>query len=166
MNTQGRNLQAGLNIVKHLEPKDIHAIFIIEDDDYYKPIYLDQMMARIKVGNFNAYGETNTVYYHIPGKRYLVSHNDKHSSLFQTAFKPSVIPIFETCLGEKFIDIRFFRNCPNTSLFKAGNLAIGIKGLPGRSGIGHGHDIRNTRMPDRDLSKLKELIGNDYKYYA
>ena len=42
MNTQGRNIAAGLSKVEN--GKD-NIVFIIEDDDYYKPVYIEKPMA-------------------------------------------------------------------------------------------------------------------------
>jgi len=42
---------------------------------------------------------------------------------------------------------------------------VGIKGLPGRSGIGMGHRAEIRMTPDPEFVKLKELIGDDYMYY-
>lgn len=163
MNTQGRNMKAGIDIVKCLPKEKVEAIFIIEDDDYYKPIYLEQMMLRMK--KYTIIGEINTIYYHAPGKRYDVGRNRKHSSLFQTAFTLDAIPVLERHYNEKYIDISLFAESQNVYLFSANNLSIGIKGQPGRGGIGNGHKIRPTDILDGDMIKLKELIGNDYKYY-
>lgn len=163
MNTQGRNIKAGIDIIKCLPKEKVEAIFIIEDDDYYKPIYLEQMMLRMK--NYTIIGETNTIYYHAPGKCYEISHNRQHSSLFQTAFTVEAIPTMEKLYNEKYIDIRLFKESKNVLLFSANNLAIGIKGQAGRGGIGNGHKVRPSYTKDSQMLKLKELIGNDYKYY-
>lgn len=163
-NTQGRNLKVGLDIVKKFPEEQIEGIFIIEDDDYYSAEYLEKMIVKLK--DYDAVGEMYTVYYHTRTKKYDVSQNKEHSSLFQTAFSYKVIPEFEKCYSEKFIDIKFFRLIANKYLFSQENLAIGMKGLPGRAGIGFGHKEFGCRNPDRDLSKLKELIGNDYLYYV
>lgn len=160
-NTQARNIAEGINICKTLQPD---AIFIIEDDDYYKPIYLEEMMKRLP--GFQIIGELNTIYYNIYFKKWVVNGNDKWSSLFQTAFTPDVIPLFEQCYSEQFIDFVFFRLNARVNLFKAGNLSIGIKGAKGRYGIGSGHGNQMNMILDSDYSKLKELIGNDYRYYC
>ena len=51
------------------------------------------------------------------------------------------------------------------NLFNHENLAIGIKGLPGRNGIGVGHHDNLNLIPDPDWAQLKKLIGNDYMFY-
>jgi hypothetical protein len=159
-NTQSRNLKVGIDIVKVLP--DVEAIFIIEDDDYYKPEYLQEMINRLK--GFSLAGETKTVYYNLVSRSFKVNDNTGHSSLFQTCFTKSILPIFESCLTSSFIDIRLFKKVQNANLFEAGKLSIGMKGLPGRTGIGNGHRMKNG-ISDPDGEKLKELLGDDAKYY-
>jgi hypothetical protein len=159
-NTQARNISEGIKICKELQPD---AIFIIEDDDYYKPVYLDEMMKRM--GNFQIIGELNTIYYNVYFKRWVVNGNDKWSSLFQTAFTPDVIPLFEQCYSEQFIDFVFFRLESRINLFHANNLSVGIKGMNGRYGIGAGHGNQMNMESDPNFKKLFELIGPDAEYY-
>lgn len=162
-NTQGRNLKVGIDIAKKFPKDQIEGIFIIEDDDYYSAEYLEKMVEKLK--GFDATGEAFTIYYHVGIKKYHISKNNLHASLFQTAFSFDMIPEFEKCYGEKYIDIKFFKNIKNVNLFSQENLAIGIKGIIGRAGIGGGHREQMYRNPDKSLEKLKELIGNDYLYY-
>jgi hypothetical protein len=160
-NTQGRNLMAGISFINDSLPlEDIEGIFIIEDDDFYKPIFLERMVLRLK--DYDLVGERNTVYYNIPYRSYSINPNIRHSSLFQTAFTPKVIPFFIQCLGEKFIDILLWTYNGKKLLFKENNLSVGIKGLPGRPGIGAGH--RRGGVMDFDLSFLKGLLGVTSKY--
>jgi hypothetical protein len=164
MNTQGRNIEAGMNIVKQY---DVEAIFIIEDDDYYRSVYLESMMSRFQ--NFDVIGERNTVYYNVYFRGFVTNDNIKHASLFQVAFTPKALPIFELCYAQKFIDFVFFSMAKNVNLFNAGNLAIGIKGIKGRPGIGAGHvKTMYTRQDRLDLSMnwLNAQIGDDSKLYA
>lgn len=161
-NTQGRNIAAGIDTLLSLE-KDIEGIFIIEDDDYYKPEYLERMMLRLK--GFDIAGEKNTIYYNALFRRYVTNPNTAHSSLFQTAFSVDAIPILKSCYSHRFIDCEFWRKVSNKNLFNENNLAIGIKGLPGRAGIGAGHKGQLNMKDDKDLSYLKSLINEDYKFY-
>jgi len=163
-NTQSRNLKVGIDIIKSIPKKQVEGIFIIEDDDYYSPVYLEKMV--VKLEGFTIAGEIYTMYYHIGEKKYRGDANVYHTSLFQTAFKTEAIPAFELSYGNKFIDIEFFKHVTNVNLFPREDLAIGIKGMNGRGGIGGGH--RRTMykgLPDYNLAKLKEFIGEDYKYY-
>jgi hypothetical protein len=164
MNTQGRNIQAALDELPKI--KDIEAIFIIEDDDYYKSIYLERMVERLK--GFEVAGEINTIYYNVPYNLYVINPNTKHSSLFQTCFTPSALPVFQSCLKDKFIDYVFFSKIKNVNLFNEGNLAIGMKGMAGRGGIGAGHKrdlFGRTGHEDRNMIWLRSQIGEDISLY-
>jgi hypothetical protein len=166
-NTQGRNIQYGINVLfRNYKEKDIEAVFIIEDDDYYRPIYLESMMSRF--GNFDTIGERNTIYYNVLFRGYVTNDNIKHASLFQIAFTPKVLPIFEQCYSQKFIDFVFFSLAKNVNLFNAGNLAIGIKGMRGRPGIGAGHVramYNSQNRLDLSMNWLHGQIGEDARLY-
>lgn len=160
-NTQARNIAAGINVLKTL--KNVEAVFIIEDDDYYKPIYLDRMMANFR--NYSLIGERNTIYYNVQYRRFVTNPNTIHASLFQTAFKLDLLPLFEECLPNKFIDAAFWQRATNKYIFYENDLAIGMKGLPGRGGIGAGHNKNFVMRDDRSLNYLKALIGSDASNY-
>lgn len=163
-NTQGRNICAGLDVLQNkYDLKDIQCIFIIEDDDYYRPTYLERMI--INLGNHYAVGEQRTIYYNVIFRKYIVNANTIHASLFQTGFTPQLIPVMRNCQGHKFIDAEFWKRATNKYLFKENDLGIGIKGMPGRAGIGAGHGKLMNMHPDNDLKYLKRLIGDDTKFY-
>ena len=163
LNTQGRNLSMGINEI--YERYDVEAIFIIEDDDYYRPEYLQSMLGRLT--GYMAAGETNTIYYNVYFRRHVANGNFKHSSLFQVAFTPEAVPIFQQCYMDKFIDSRFFQLLPvhRVNLFTANNLGIGIKGIGGRPGIGAGHHRNMLMYSDPNMTYLINQIGEDAKIY-
>jgi len=164
LNTQASNLIRGIEIVEFFE---VDYVFIIEDDDYYSPQYLSTMVK--KLNGYDVAGQMYTIYYDVVNRGWMRNGNVGHASLFQVAFKPSVLNIFKTiCIQRnKFIDMSFFRavNHKKVNLFDGQDLAIGIKGLPGRAGIGMGHRMDVKMTSDVNFEKLKELIGEDYKYY-
>lgn len=165
-NTQARNLNAGVSV---LEAWGIEAVFIVEDDDYYRPDYLRIMAEKLKDNDL--VGEKNTIYYHVPAECWMQNGNETHASLFQVAFKPQLIGIFKNACraGSKFIDIRFFKEARKAGarihLFNSTHLSVGIKGLPGRTGIGMGHRIAGRMIPDPGKERLKELLKEDYIHY-
>jgi len=172
-NTQTRNLQIGMiALTESYKMTDIEAIFIIEDDDYYTSRYLEQTVLRLN--NYLVAGESFTAYYNVFFRRYLPNGNSTWSSLFQIAFKPSVISNFSHCFGNKLIDICFCQksgipfNMINLFHLPIGqNLSIGIKGLPGRAGIGAGHTGQWGSGDDTNWTMLKSLIGEeDAKLYT
>lgn len=165
-NTQSRNLEAGTNfILQNYKPEEVEAIFMIEDDDYYKPQYLERMMVRFN--NYKVLGEMNTVYYNVFYRNYFINRNISHVSLFQLAFKYEMIPLFQSCYNEKFIDFKFFEKLHaqmfvhrgEVGMFNENNLAIGIKGMAGRAGIGAGHGKLMNMLPDLQMTYLISQIG-------
>jgi len=163
-NTQARNIKAGIDFIKENYKKEqVSAIFIIEDDDFYKPHYLQRMMD-LK-GTADLWGETNTIYYNVACRRFADNNNKHHVSLFQTAFTYDVIPVLEICYSNKFIDAALWANVQNKFLFHDGTLAIGMKGMPGRGGIGAGHSKAMSFIADLNLGSLNLMIGEDYKEY-
>ena len=165
-NTQARNIKAATDYIKKNYPRGlVDAIFIIEDDDYYTPAYLDEMMKRFN--GYDAIGEIRTIYYNVVYRRFIANANTVHSSLFQTAISYDGIAALEQSLGDRFIDARFWKIVKNKYLFHAGNLSIGIKGMAGRTGIGAGHQKTYSMNDDRRLTYLTKLIGQeDAKIYG
>lgn len=169
-NTQARNLQAGITFLKTLKA-DVDAIFIIEDDDWYGENYLKEMTARLK--GFDVVGETKTIYYNVADHTVRPNHNTNHASLFQTGFTPTVLPLFENILhnSSRFIDMDFFRACRGKKVNLLNNVrfSVGMKGMPGRPGIGVGHTVKmsvtTSKLPFSKCMELKELIGMDYLNY-
>jgi hypothetical protein len=152
-NTQARNIRAGIKYIMDSYKK--------ED---YRPIYLDRMMSLLK--NHWIIGETNTIYYNVITRRFVINPNKSHASLFQSAFSWEALPYFENCYYHPFIDCVLWNIVPNKYLFFDNYLSIGMKGMPGRGGIGAGHKRVFSMMPDLDMSYLKRLIGEeDAKHY-
>lgn len=165
-NTQGRNIASGINtLLANYGSEEIEGIFIIEDDDYYKPMYLERMVLRLP--GLQAVGELNTIYYNVFYRTYFTNSNTGHSSLFQTAFTMEALPIFISSLDQRFIDATFWTRLNRVNLFNEGNLSVGIKGQPGRYGIGAGHAKLRNMPADRDWNYLTKLIGiDDAKLYT
>lgn len=163
-NTQGRNIRAGIEAIRRVcNIQEVEAVFIIEDDDYYKPQYIEVMVDKLR--GYDIAGEMLTVYYNVTLHCWLRNANRRWSSLFQTAFHPRIIPVLEQLYAEKFIDCVLFQALTNKNLFEAGDLAIGIKGQRGRDGIGAGHRPLPHYEPDPSGMMLFAFIGNDAKNY-
>lgn len=163
-NTQARNIKAGMDFLYSTYKKeDISAVFIIEDDDFYRPNYLERMTTL--QGKYDLWGEVNTIYYNVHFRRYAANNNFAHSSLFQTAFTYDMIPMLERCYSNKFIDCVLWTSTNNKLLFNDGTISIGMKGMPGRGGIGAGHSRAMSMIDDRNLNYLRTLIGDDAKEY-
>lgn len=157
-NTQARNLLAALPHVRH------DRIAILEDDDWISPSYLETLAARLEQAPL--VGEQRARYYNVGTREYHIYSNLKHSSLGQTGFRREMLPAFEEILkaGAKFLDIELFRR-HRGALFPPSGIHVGMKGMPGRPGIGTGHRPHAGWANDKDLVTLDLWIGEDAEQY-
>lgn len=132
-NTQARNLLAGLDYV---EPGD--KLAIIEDDDQYAPDWLERVSGWLDRDDL--VGEAPSLYRHLNGNEKWMN-NKRHASLCATAMKGRSIDRFREILeeGGTMIDCRLWKMGGKIHPWDGG--VIGIKGYPGRPGIGVGHRI-------------------------
>lgn len=158
-NTQARNLKEGLKLVGEDD-----RLVIIEDDDYYDKDWL--RVVNIHLEHSELVGESFAHYYNVESKTYRRMTNMNHSSLCSTAMRGSAIKKFEQlCVPQvKFIDINLWQAVKRKALF-TGNRVIGLKGLPGRGGIGIGHSDGFSGQHDADGSVLRRWLGDDAKEY-
>ena len=160
-NTQARNLKEGL---RHVMPED--KLVIIEDDDSYHPQWLervDQWLDR-----HDLVGESHARYYNIRTKRARQLRNDKHASLCCTAMKGKAIEAFSKELkpSVQFIDISLWKNFEGSKALYPTQMVTGIKGLPGRGGIGMGHKLDFQGQIDDTGSILRQWTGTNADLYG
>ncbi len=146
-NTLARNLRTGLQRVRY------DTVLIIEDDDWYAPDYVITMQRLIKSSlSFLIAGSDHSCYYNTTSSKYQVYRHPRTSSLCHTVFRASEInKLYDVCdESSEFIDRRFwsqFRNYNKGFLSPINGtrteipLCVGIRGLPGRPGIGSGHRL-------------------------
>lgn len=158
-NTQARNLLKGLEAIA----ADEHLV-IIEDDDWYAPDWLSTVAARLERAEL--VGECQARYYNLPARRGRQLSNNAHASLCSTAMRGEALALFrQVCKRkQKFIDLDLWRRPRSRHLFTGGRV-VGIKGLPGRGGIGMGHSADFQGAPDPDLALLRRWIGDDVELY-
>lgn len=148
-------------------------VIIVEDDDWYHPGYVGLMhntAQNLPPGKM-LFGETHTRYYNVRWRTFVENENDEHASLCATCFTTDFLPHFAEILRKMdpeapWVDHEIFGGHPDKALFLGSNLVVGIKGMPGRKGIGLGHHKRG-KMLERDpvLVKLQEWIGDDARLY-
>lgn len=158
-NTQARNLMKGLAAVGADE-----RLAIIEDDDWYAPDWLttvDRELDRAEL-----VGEHRARYYNVQQRRGRQLANTSHASLCSTAMRGSALQDFaEACRARpKYIDLELWRRARGRHLF-GGNRVVGMKGLPGRGGIGMGHDAAFNGQTDSDGALLRSWVGLDAEVY-
>jgi len=139
-------------------------IFVIEDDDYYAPEYLAEMLKLLKSADM--VGLSNNKYYNLSIPGWKEMGNFKHSSLCTTAMRASVLPLLQRAVdsGDLYFDMVLWQLAQAhrlNTLFKANStLSVGIKGMPGRTGIGAGHRFSGFSI-DPNASKLTEWLGQE-----
>jgi hypothetical protein len=158
-NTQARNLLTGLAAIDRRHP-----LLVIEDDDHYAADWLEH--ASEQLSHAELVGEVRARYYNLALRRGQQLSNTQHASLCASAMRDGAIDAFErACHGSpKFIDIVLWRAHPSRHLF-GGHRVTGIKGLPGRSGIGMGHRGDFSGVHDAGGSLLSQWIGDDARFY-
>jgi hypothetical protein len=158
-NTQARNLAKGMEAVG----RDDVAVFA-EDDDHYSPGWLDAVAQNIDRADL--IGTPHARYYNLPARIARQLNNGRHASLCSSAIRGSAIDEMRRILkrADKFIDMQLWQRVRSRHLF-AGQHVTGIKGLPGRGGIGMGHSPEFKGTPDPDLRILREWIGEDAEAY-
>jgi glycosyltransferase involved in cell wall biosynthesis len=163
LNTQKRNLLAALPECKS------EWIAFIEDDDWYHPQYLERMLAKAAEGH-SIVGEARAKYYHLPSSSYRLMDNREYASLAQTVMHRDVLIAFKDTLmaHDDLFDVMLWRRLRHEGkfhLFPKSTHVVGIKGMPGRPGIGVGHRPGLGWHKDPDCKILKQLIGPDIALY-
>lgn len=162
VNTQRDNMNRALKAVRG------DYVFIIEDEDLYRPDYIERGVKLLQ--ECNVTGEVAAKYYHLGLPGYKELRNYQHAALCQTALKANVLPYLQRAVdsGELYFDIHFWRAVREQQIpaimIANTNSVIGIKGMPGRIGIGEGHKVRDYIL-DPNLVKLKEWCGPKWDQY-
>jgi len=162
-NTLARNLLAAISCVQ------FDKVFFLEDDDRFADTYIETLVKQLD--HFPIAGEAPARYYHVPSKRYRQLSNNRHASLCQTAIRKSWLPVLtDICNSQssEFIDVRLWRKAYEPGALIDLRMSVGIKGLPGRPGIGIGHRpeiMADAWKPDPELTVLREWIGDDVRMY-
>jgi hypothetical protein len=159
-NTQAKNLLAGLRRV----PASARLV-VIEDDDCYSADWLSTVGRELAKAEL--VGECRARYYNISTKRARQLSNSQHASLCSTAMRGSAIETFRWACDrqEKFIDLVLWRKHRSRYLF-TGNRVVGIKGMPGRGGIGMGHAQDFAGTMDADGRILRQWLGDNARFYV
>ena len=159
-NTQARNLAAGLAVI----PDDARVV-VIEDDDWYSPEWLGAVAIAMLISDADLIGESHARYYHVGRRVWRDCGNAEHASLCSTAVRGEALRLLRQIVQRhpKFIDIELWRQFDGLSRLYRTQHCVGIKGLPGRGGIGVGHRMHGT--PDPTGRTLRSWIGDDAALY-
>lgn len=170
-NTHCRNLKMALEKVTG------DAVLFIEDDDYYPPEYVKSLVDLLLNGH-RLVGQKDAPYYHLTTRRYRLIENHAHASLCQTAIISEMIPSVIEAIENygSYFDVPFwqqemqagFRQYGEAPLLipaRVGEQVVGVKGMPGRKGIGMGHKPNSQWEHDPDMAVFRQWVGEDSFYY-
>jgi glycosyltransferase involved in cell wall biosynthesis len=158
------------NLLRSLAYVRSDLVAIMEDDDYYAPDHLAKLTAQLSPEYVMVAGDPKQRYYNVQHKMWRVFDN-KGSSLCQTGFKAAILlPLFTKCvqrcldMQEYGVDGAFWQKIPKGGwALDHTATVVGVKGLPGQTGLGVGHrpEVRRGWRHDPDLQQLRAWIGDD-----
>lgn len=161
------------NLLAALERVTGDVVAVFEHDDWYRPDHIAVQLAQIKAGK-KSVGSVTQRYYNVQARKFIVMRNIG-SALCNTVFTADLIPAMQAAChraiqrGSYGVDRLFWDSLPARHKGVHGtNTVVGIKGLPGRKGLGLGHrpDSRPGWNDDPEMRQLREWIGEDANFYG
>lgn len=160
------------NLLAALERVSGDVVAVFEHDDWYRPDHLAVQMAQLR-GSRKAAGAGQQRYYNLAARKFIVMRN-VGSALCNTVFTVDLIPAMQAACRRAQqrdsygIDRMFWDSLSIRHKAVHGtDTVVGIKGLPGRPGLGLGHrpDNRPGWKADPELKQLAEWVGADAEAY-
>lgn len=159
------------NIMAGLQAATGDVIIIVEHDDWYAPNHIETCIARLTRRGGGATGSINQRYYNVQHRVHRLMKN-VGSALCNTAFtsdhKRGMFRAAERAFrdGKYCVDRHFWDALPRSHWDVHDiDTVVGIKGLPGRKGLGIGHRPDNKWTPDHDGHMLRRWVGEDADTY-
>lgn len=98
------------NLLAALPRVDAPLVLVIEDDEHYAPVYVEEMAWRLS--RHDLVGECKARYYNVVERRWsIMTENNAHASLCRTGLRASLLPEFQKIVqschekGNPFVDI-------------------------------------------------------------
>jgi len=153
--------------VNHLIDMEYTDIIIWEDDDWYSPTRIQKQCDALLLTDLH--GWTKAIYYNVKNRVWYQHMNNRHASFYESAMKIEIAQFLVRQIEIKrlysFIDMELWEIQCNKQLAEPDTHCIGIKGMPGRMGLGMGHtqgsNYISDYISDKDLTMLKKLIGEE-----
>lgn len=155
---------------ERLRNKGLDVIAFMENDDWYAPIYLQDMVSNWKInGKPQLFGTNYTMYFHIKLQRHLTMHHDDRSSAMNTLIKPDMK--FPWCPdNEPYTDMYLWLGLKNKIINKylyepKQLISIGMKhGIGKCGGRSHIDKLHRYKHDGKELLK-KTLDPISYQFY-
>jgi hypothetical protein len=148
-------------------------IFLIENDDYYSPTYIEEMLAAwIDNGKPDLFGTSYTYYYHVGLRSYFMMNHPERASAMNTMIKPN-LNISWPNDNEVYTDLHLWLhshvlNGSKKTWTPSKIISIGIKHGVGLCGGRHHKDRLNRYQMDGGLGNESasgvEDIGDVFLY--
>jgi hypothetical protein len=159
------------NLHELLKGVKTELVAFIEDDDWYHPRYLLDMVQRLEYSKRMLIGYDPTLYYHIALRGYQVLPHKNRASLYTTiGTTPSITlaygEAYEKANGRPFsVDFALWARLAEVAVTTVGHYAVGIKhGFTKTEGKGH-YLPKEYWNPDSEFAYLRQLIGGDVERY-
>jgi len=151
-----------------LRNKGFDVILLIEDDDYYSPVYIETMLSEWgRFGKPNIFGTNYTIYYHIAKFAWFTYYHDIRSSAMSTMIRPDLN--FEWCLNnDPFTDMHLWKVIKGITFEPIKHICLGIKHGTTMTG-GKLHVDRLHRYTNQDPSKeflRKNMDAESFEFYS
>lgn len=158
------NLAANLEVALLTVTGDV--VVFIEDDDFYFPTHVEDSVRLLR--DADAAGARRLRYYNVFYRNWVEMAN-RGAALCQTSIQSDQIPRMLDAISkcrrarDYCIDGEFWSSVRNGNSHD-GRTVVGIKGLPGTSGLGIGHrpftGKKRGWSDDPGMHKLREWIGD------
>jgi glycosyltransferase involved in cell wall biosynthesis len=160
------------NVLRAVDAATGDLIVVIEDDDWYHPTHIEQLVARFDHPKVLIAGDDDQRYYNVARRCWRVFQN-KGGCFCQTAFRRDLIPtlraVTRECEARRSygVDTKFWASVPMEQWsLRRDHTVVGIKGLPGQAGLGIGHRPNHQWNADPTLEHLRQWVGDDVALYA
>lgn len=162
----GRSL-AG-NMLAALSQAAGDVVVVFEHDDWYSPRHIEVCLDRLK--HAKATGSKFQRYYNVEHRCWRRMLNIG-SALCNTAFTADLVPTMQRAAesamraGSYGVDRLFWDSVKAGRDVHDVDTVVGIKGLPGRPGLGMGHRPDRQWTDDPQMRQLADWIGEDVENY-
>jgi len=145
--------------------KGMDVIFLIENDDWYAPDYIEQMYKAWELHNKpDILGQQSTLYYHLNLRRYFYFHHMDRSSAMNSMLKPDLN--FEWCKdNDPYTDMHLWTTLKGVTWAPPRIICIGMKHGIGKCG-GYMHVSRLHRFTEQDNGLLAATVdAASFEFY-
>ncbi len=153
---------------EHLSNKDLQAIFFIENDDWYSPVYFEFMLLNWSMmGKPILFGTGYTIYYHLKLKAWHTMEHDERASAMNTLIKPDMFfkwPDDDVAYTDEYL----WRTIKGVAFKPSIPISIGMKhGIGMCGGAFHNDRFKRYVNTDPDMLWLKRKIDPEsFNFYS